>query len=107
MVRSRGESSATGDANLLPATLPDIGRSLQLAREQANLTLEDAAQRFGLRSSALEALESGGVGPQHDRIETLRSLRTYANALGLPGDSYVLVAVEQWPARGAHPGDER
>ncbi len=40
MVRSRGESSATGDANLLPASLPDIGRSLQLAREQANLTLD-------------------------------------------------------------------
>ncbi len=98
MVRSRGESSATGDASLLPASVPEIGRSLRLAREQAELTLPEAAEHFGLRITALDALESGGIGPQHDRIETLRNLRTYANALGLPGDAYVLVAVEQWPA---------
>ncbi len=97
MVRSRGESSATGEANLLPASVPEIGRALQLAREQAELTLTEAAEQFGLRSTALEALESGRIGPQHDRIETLRNLRAYANALGLPGDSYVLVAVDQWP----------
>ena len=101
MVRSRGESPATGDANLLPASVPDIGRSLQLAREQADLTVSDAAERFGLRSAALEALESGHVGVQHDRIETLRTLRAYANSLGLPGDEYVLLAVEQWPAGGS------
>jgi hypothetical protein len=101
MVRSRGESPATGDANLLPASVPDIGRSLLLAREQADLTVTDAAERFGLRSAALEALESGHVGLQHDRIETLRTLRTYANSLGLPGDEYVLLAVEQWPAGGS------
>jgi hypothetical protein len=101
MVRSRGESPATGDANLLPASVPDIGRSLKLAREQADLTVTEAALRFGLRSAALVALESGNVGLQHDRIETLRTLRTYANALGLPGDEYVLLAVEQWPASGS------
>jgi hypothetical protein len=101
MVRSRGESPATGDANLLPASVPDIGRSLQLAREQADLTVTDAAERFGLRSAALEALESGHVGLQHDRIETLRTLRAYANSLGLPGDEYVLLTVEQWPAGGS------
>ncbi len=103
MVRSRGESSATGDANLLPASVPEIGHSLRLAREAADLTLTQAADRFGLRSTALEALEKVGIGPQHDRIETLRSLRTYANALGLPGDQYVLVAVEQWPAGAPTP----
>jgi transcriptional regulator with XRE-family HTH domain len=103
MVRSRGESPATGDANLLPASVPDIGRSLQLAREQADLTLAGAAQRCGLRSAALEALESGSVGLQHDRIETLRTMRTYANSLGLPGDEYVLMAVDQWPAGGSTP----
>ncbi len=103
MVPSRGESSATGDANLLPVSLPDIGRSLRRAREQANLTLAEAAEQFGLRSAVLEALEGGNVGPQHDRIETLRSLRAYANALGLPGDGYVLVAVEQWPAGAPAP----
>jgi DNA-binding XRE family transcriptional regulator len=101
MVRSRGESPPLGDANLLPASLPEMGRSLRLAREQADLTLSQAADRVGLRSSAVEALESGDVGPQHDRIETLRTLKTYATSLGLPGNDYVLVAVEQWPAGGA------
>jgi Helix-turn-helix domain len=103
MARSPGESSVTGDANLLPASVPDIGRSLRSAREQSGLTLTQAAERFGLRMSALEALENGGVEPQHDRIETLRTLRTYATALGLPGDHYVLVAVEQWPDGAATP----
>jgi DNA-binding XRE family transcriptional regulator len=98
MVRSRGEDSAGGDASLLPASVPDIGHSLQRARELAGLTLGEAATRAGLRSATVEALESGGVGPQHDWIETLRALRTYATSLGLPGDDYVLVAIEQWPS---------
>jgi hypothetical protein len=98
MVRSRGESPLEGDATLLPASVPDIGRSLQLARAVADLTLPEAAARAGLTMATLEALESGSVGHQHDRIQTLRALRTYANSLGLPGNDYVLVAVEQWPS---------
>jgi DNA-binding XRE family transcriptional regulator len=98
MVPSRGESPATGDANTLPASLPDLGRSLQLAREQAELTVTVAAERLGISDTALMALENGNVGLQHDRIETLRNLRAYANSLGLQGDHYVLVAVEHWPA---------
>ena len=100
MVRSPGESPAPGTANVLPASLPEMGRSLRLAREQAALTPTEAAARAGLRLAAIEALESGEVGPQHDRIETLRTLRTYASSLGLPGNDYVLAAVEQWPAGG-------
>ncbi len=100
MVPSRGESPATGDANTLPASLPDLGRSLQLARQQAELTVTEAAERLGIGNTALMALENGNVGLQHDRIETLRNLRSYANSLGLPGDHYVLVAVEHWPVGG-------
>ena len=107
MVRSRGESPAQGDANLMPASVPDIGRSLRLARERAELTVGEAAARAGLSSAVVEALESGNVGPQHDRIATLRALRTYADSLGLPGDDYVLVAVEQWPAVGPLPTHRR
>jgi hypothetical protein len=104
LVRSGGEGPTKGDANLLPASVPDIGRSLQLARLQAELTLGEAATRAGVGSGMVEALEAGQVGPQHDRIATLRALRTYANSLGLPGDEYILVAVEQWPAPGTgHP----
>jgi cytoskeletal protein RodZ len=100
MVRSRAESSAEGIANLSPASVPDLGRSLRLARELADLTVTEAAERVGLNSVAVEALENGNVGLQHDRIETLRALRTYANSLGLPGNDYVLVAVEHWPSLG-------
>jgi hypothetical protein len=101
MVRSRGESPAPGDANLLLASLPEIGRSLRLAREEADLTVPEAAERAGQRGPAIAALESGDVGPQHDRIETLRTLKAYANSLGLPGNDYVLAAVEQWPTTSA------
>jgi cytoskeletal protein RodZ len=100
MVRSPGESPAPGDANLLPASLPEMGRALRLAREQGALTIPEAANRAGLRHAEIEALENGEVGPQHDRIETLRTLKTYATSLGLPGNDYVLAAVEQWPAAG-------
>jgi cytoskeletal protein RodZ len=97
MVRSPGESPAPGEANLLPASLPEMGRSLRLAREQAALSIPEAASQAGLRSAVIETLENGEVGPQHDRIETLRNLKTYATSLGLPGNDYVLAAVEQWP----------
>ena len=100
MVRSRDDSPATGDSNLMPASVPDIGHSLRLARELAELTVDEAAARAALGSTVVEALESGHVGHQHDRIAMLRALRTYADSLGLPGGEYVLVAVEQWPATG-------
>jgi hypothetical protein len=103
MVRSPGESPAPGEANLLPESLPEMGRSLRLAREQAALSIPGAASQAGLRSSVVEALENGEVGPQHDRIETLRHLKTYATSLGLPGNDYVLAAVEQWPASTSGP----
>jgi Helix-turn-helix domain len=102
MVRSGGESPAEGGANLMPASVPDMARALQLARERAELTVGEASIRAGLGSAVVEALESGTMGQQHDRIGTLRSLRVYADSLGLPGSDYVLIAVEQWPS--ASPG---
>jgi cytoskeletal protein RodZ len=100
MVLSRDDSPVEGGANLTPASVPDIARSLRLARERAELTIAEAAGRAGLGNAVVEDLESGNVGQQHDRIATLRSLRTYADSLGLPGSDYVLVAVEQWPSIG-------
>jgi cytoskeletal protein RodZ len=104
MVRSRGDSPAKGGANLMPASVPDIARSLRLARLRAELTVREAAARAGLDSTVIEALESGDRGQHHDRIATLRSLRAYAEALGLPGDDYVLAAVEQWPSSAGPAG---
>jgi hypothetical protein len=105
MVRSRDESPAKGGSKLMPASVPDIGRSLRLARELAELSVGGAAARAGLGSAVIEALESGNVGQQHDRIATLRALRAYADSLGLPGSEYVLVAVEQWPSAGPNNSD--
>jgi hypothetical protein len=99
-VRIRGESSTEGETNPLPAAFADIGRSFVLAREAADLTIPEAAAQAGLGTAAVEALENGSAGPQHDRIDTLRTLRTYANSLGLPGDEYVLIAVDGWPTSG-------
>jgi len=100
MVRSRGDSPGKGGGNLMPASVPDIARALRVTRETAELSVAQAAARAGLGNAVVEALENGDVGPQHDRIATLRSLRTYADSLGLPGSDYVLVAVEQWPGVG-------
>jgi len=100
MVRSGGDSPAEGGANLMPASVPDIARSLQFARQRAELTVVQASARAGLESAVVEALEGGDPAPQHDRIATLRSLRAYADSLGLPGGEYVLAAVDQWPSAG-------
>ncbi len=62
MVRSGGESPTESGANLMPASVPDLARSLRLARERAELTVGDAAARAGLSSAVVEALESGNVG---------------------------------------------
>ena len=105
IVGSPGENPAQGDASLLPATVPDIGRALRQARQAADLSLAESAARANLRDATFEALEVGNVGPQHDRIETLRALRAYANSLGLPGNDYVFVAIEHWPSGGANPAN--
>jgi hypothetical protein len=79
------------------ASVPDIGRSLRLAREQARLSTLEAADRIGLSRADVETLESGTVARMRDRVETLRALRAYANSLGLPGNDYVLAVLDLWP----------
>jgi cytoskeletal protein RodZ len=107
VVLSRGANPAGAEIQMTVDSVPGIGRALQLARTQAGLSLPDAAIRVGLASSELEALESGTVGRMQDRIETLRALRTYADSLGLPGDSYVLTVLNLWPSfeAGSRNGD--
>ena len=73
MVRSRSDSQAEGGANLMPASVPDIARSLKLARLRAELTVPEASVQAGLETTVIEALESGDLGQAHDRIATLRS----------------------------------
>jgi cytoskeletal protein RodZ len=107
VVLGRGANPASGEAQVISDSVPDIGRSLLHARTQAGLSLPEAAIRVGLASSELVALESGTVARMPDRIETLRALRAYADSLGLPGDAYVLAVVDLWPSAdaGARNGD--
>jgi len=107
VVLGRGANPASGEAQVISDSVPDIGRSLLHARTQAGLSLPEAAIRVGVASSELEALESGTVARMPDRIETLRALRTYADSLGLPGDAYVLTVLDRWPSveAGARNGD--
>lgn len=106
----RGGSPSREEMRVTSVSVPDIGRSLRLARERAGLSHEEVAERTGLATTELEALESGTVGRMADRVETLRSMRTYALSLGLPGNEYVLATLELWPsvddtsARGADSG---
>ena len=79
-------------------SVPDIGRSLRLAREQARLSAEEAGQRISLSRGDIETLESGTVARMRDRVETLQALRRYADSLGLPGNDYVLAALDLWPS---------
>ncbi|HEY1831297.1 MAG TPA: helix-turn-helix transcriptional regulator [Acidimicrobiales bacterium] len=88
---SSEEMRATSDS------LNDIGRSLRFSRQQAELSLDDVSQLTGLDRADIEALEGGAVDRLRDRVETLRFLRTYADFLGLPGNNYVLAAVDLWP----------
>ncbi len=78
-------------------SVPDIGRSLRMAREQTGLSLGEAAEQAGLNRADAETLESGTVSRMRDRVETLRSLRTYADSLGLPGNDYALAVIDLWP----------
>jgi hypothetical protein len=70
---------------------------LRLAREQAGLTLDEAARGAGVASAEAEAFESGALGDLHDRVETLRALRAYADSIELPGGDYALAAINLWP----------
>ena len=53
--------------------------------------------RTGLPLEQLEALEGGTVDRIPDRVVILKTLRGYADFLGLSGDRFVLTLIEHWP----------
>ncbi len=91
------------ELKVTPMSVDDIGRSLRRAREQADLSVEEAADRAGLECSDVGGLESITAGHMRDRVETLRSLRAYADSLGLSGSDYVMAVVDLWPTLGPSP----
>lgn len=62
------------------------------------MNLNDVSLQTGLPAGELDALETGTVDRIPDRVHILKVLRRYADFLGLPGDRYVVVLVDHWPA---------
>jgi len=98
-----GRGRATGSAAAgLPASVGELGEALRRAREERGLDISTAAGRTGLPEGQLRALETGAVEWIPDHVHVLTTLRRYADFLGLPGDHFVVVLVDNWPL-AAHP----
>jgi transcriptional regulator with XRE-family HTH domain len=91
------------DAMVIPASVPEIGHFLRRERTRQSLQIEDVAASIGVDPQQLQGLEGGTVDRLPDRVGTLKVLRRYADFLGLPGEQYVLVLVEHWPAGSLAP----
>lgn len=74
---------------------------LRRVRTRQGLRLEEVAFRAGLSLEHLNALETATFDRSLDRVAVLRSLRTYANFLGLQGERLVLLMIDLWPGTRA------
>ncbi|HEX3794662.1 MAG TPA: helix-turn-helix domain-containing protein [Acidimicrobiales bacterium] len=91
------ESPSPGDEEVVPPSLSAIASTLRQARQRIGLTVEEAASHSSCTKDDIVALERGDMEHLTDRVETLRTLRSYADSLGLSGDAMVLAAVSAWP----------
>lgn len=79
----------------------DVGRALRNERIRQGLSHRDVSRRLGISEELLRAAETGTLG-RTDQLSTLKTVRRFADLLGLPGDRYALAILEQWPtAAGA------
>jgi len=84
-------------------TAADIGRLLARERTRQGLSLPDVGLRTGIPLDQLRAAETG-VLDRPDGLATLKTVRRYADFLGLPGDRFALAILEHWPTKGGpHP----
>ncbi|MHB1775644.1 MAG: helix-turn-helix domain-containing protein [Acidimicrobiales bacterium] len=77
---------------------------LRRVRTRQGLRLEEVSFRAGLPLEHLNALETATFDRSIDRMAVLRSLRTYANFLGLSGERLVLSLIDLWPGSRTPPG---
>ncbi len=104
MIRQRdGGGTRSGGAGTIPSSISDLGRILRRARTSQGYRIEDISARTGLPLDQLQALEAGSVERIPDRVATLKTLRQYADQLGLPGERIVVAVVDHWPAFFALP----
>lgn len=84
-------------------TVGDVGRQLSRQRNRQGLSLQDVALRTGIPVDQLRAAETGAID-RPDGLATLKTVRRYADFLGLPGDRFALAILERWPTKGGpHP----
>ncbi len=95
--KSVDPSDATG--TVLGFTVADVGRLLYRARTRQGLSLRDVSERIGVPEGLLRAAETGQL-TERDGLSTLKTVRRYADFLGLPGDRFALAILEDWPTRG-------
>lgn len=98
MIRRRDGSSSRNEVGGPPRSLSAIGWTLRRARTRQGLRLEEVSFRAGLPLPQLQALETGRVDHSTDRVAMLKTLRAYANFLGLPGEQLVLNMLDLWPS---------
>jgi hypothetical protein len=77
----------------------DVGRALRHERNRQGLSLRDVSVRTGIPEHQLRAAETGAFD-QPDGLAALKTVRRFADLLGLPGDRFALAILEQWPTRG-------
>lgn len=77
-------------------TAAAVGRALRNERVRQGLSHRDVARQLGLPEEQLRAAESGTLATG-DQLSVLKTVRRFADLLGLPGDRYALAILEQWP----------
>jgi Helix-turn-helix domain len=83
-------------------TAGDVGRALRRARTRQGLSIKDVSTRTGLPIAQLRAAETGSLDVPN-QLSTLKTVRRYADFLGLPGDRFALALLEHWPTNAAPP----
>ena len=92
----RERQAVEGPVRLRGVCATDVGRALRNERIRQGLSHRDVSRRLGIPEDQLRAAESGTLG-RTDQLSTLKTVRRFADLLGLPGDRYALAILEQWP----------
>jgi cytoskeletal protein RodZ len=100
VIRPRGGTTRRRDdqQEQAVATIVEIGKRLQGAREERGLSLLAVHDRLNRPITQLEALENGDLASLPDQALAISTLRRYATFLGLDGDALALKMIDAWSA---------